>query len=105
MMIGSIGPIVPISPIHQSAGSFKMNKQNLDGRVAVVTGASAGIGRWAAIALAECGAAVAVNYNKNQAGAEEAKRAVESQGRRAVIVQADVSTGRGARSQIGRAHV
>src|SRR2546422_2895480 len=70
-----------------------MNKQNLDGRVAIVTGASTGIGRWAAIALAECGSVVAVNYNKNQAGAEETKRVIESQGGRAVIVQADVSTG------------
>jgi len=77
-----------------------MNKQNLDGRVAIVTGASTGIGRWAAIALAECGAAVAVNYNKNHAGAEETKRLIESQGGRAVIVQADVSTGRGARSLV-----
>src|SRR5262249_3202002 len=77
-----------------------MNKQNLDGRVAIVTGASTGIGRWAAIALAECGAAVAVNYNKNQAGAEETKRLIESPGGRAVIVQADVSTGRGAQSLV-----
>jgi len=77
-----------------------MNKQNLDGRVAIVTGASTGIGRWSAIALAECGASVAVNYNKNQAGAEETKRLIESQGGRAVIVEADVSTGRGAQSMV-----
>jgi 3-oxoacyl-[acyl-carrier protein] reductase len=43
---------------------------------------------------------VAVNYNKNQAGAEETKRLIESQGGRAVIVQADVSTGRGAQSLV-----
>jgi 3-oxoacyl-[acyl-carrier protein] reductase len=77
-----------------------MNKQNLDGRVAVVTGASAGIGRWAAIALAECGAAVVVNYNKNQAGAEETRRIIESQGGRAVCVQSDVSTKQGAQSLV-----
>src|SRR5262249_37725202 len=75
-----------------------MNKQNLSGRVAVVTGASTGIGRWAAIALAECGAAVTVNYHKNHAGAEETKQVIESQGGRAVIVQADVSTKSGAQS-------
>jgi len=43
---------------------------------------------------------VAVNYNKNQAGAEETKRLIESQGGRAAIVQADVSTGRGAQSLV-----
>jgi 3-oxoacyl-[acyl-carrier protein] reductase len=77
-----------------------MNKQNLNGRVAVVTGASTGIGSWAAIALAECGASVAVNYNRNQAGAEETRRIIESQGGRAIIVQADVSTKAGAQSLI-----
>jgi len=73
-----------------------MNKQDMSGRVAIVTGASTGIGRWAAVALAECGAAVAVNYNKNQAGAEETKRMIEELGGRAVIIQADVSTKAGA---------
>jgi 3-oxoacyl-[acyl-carrier protein] reductase len=77
-----------------------MNKQNLDGRVAIVTGASTGIGRWAAIALAECGAAVAVNYNKNQAAAEETNRIIESQGGRAAIVHADVSMKEGAQSLV-----
>lgn len=73
-----------------------MNKQDLTGRVALVTGASTGIGRWAAVALAECGAAVAVNYNKNQAGAEETKKMIEELGGRAVIIHADVSTKAGA---------
>lgn len=68
-----------------------MNKQNLSGRVALVTGASTGIGRWAAIALAECGAAVAVNYLKNQAGAEETARLIAERGGRAITLQADVS--------------
>lgn len=75
-----------------------MNKQDLSGRVALVTGASTGIGRWSAIALAECGATVAINYHRNQAGAEETKRLVEEKGRRAIIVQADVSTKSGAQS-------
>jgi 3-oxoacyl-[acyl-carrier protein] reductase len=75
-----------------------MNKQDLKGRVTIVTGASTGIGRWAAIALAECGASVAINYHKNQAGAEETLRLVESQGGRGVIIQSDVSTKSGAQS-------
>jgi len=80
-----------------------MNKQDLSGRVALVTGASTGIGRWAAVALAECGAAVAVNYHKNNDGAEETKRMVEAAGGRAVIIQADVSTKAGAQALAGAA--
>ncbi len=80
-----------------------MNKQDIRGRVALVTGASTGIGRWAAIAMAECGAAVAINYHKNQAGAEETLQAVEAVGGRGVIIQADVSIKTGAESVVAAA--
>jgi len=80
-----------------------MNKQDLSGRVALVTGASTGIGRWAAVALAECGASVAVNYHKNGAGAEETLRMIEEAGGRGVIVQADVSTKAGAQDLVNAA--
>jgi 3-oxoacyl-[acyl-carrier protein] reductase len=73
-----------------------MNKQDLSGRVAIVTGGSTGIGRWSAIALAECGAAVAINYHRNQAGAEETRRIIEEASGRAIIIQADVSLKKGA---------
>ena len=82
-----------------------MNKQDMSGRVALITGASTGIGRWAAIAMAECGAAVAINYHKNQAGAEETLKAVEAAGGRGVIIQADVSTKAGAESVVAAARV
>ena len=59
--------------------------------VAIVTGASRGIGRAVAVALAEKGWAVAINYARNADAAEEAKREVESRGGRGLIVQADVS--------------
>jgi len=62
---------------------------DLTGQRAIVTGASTGIGRAIAKALAGAGADVAIHYGSSQGEAEETARAVESQGRRAFLVQAD----------------
>jgi 3-oxoacyl-[acyl-carrier protein] reductase len=60
--------------------------QELAGRVAVVTGASRGIGRAIAMALAARGAKVVVNYERNEAAAEETLAAIRGQGGSAVSV-------------------
>ena len=62
----------------------------LDGRVAVVTGGSRGIGRAVALALAGQGAAVAVNYRERADAAAEVVAAIDGAGGRALAVQADV---------------
>ncbi len=63
----------------------------LEGKIAVVTGASRGIGRAIAEDLAANGAAVVVNYNSNAAAADEVVAGIEKGGGTAVAVQADVS--------------
>ena len=64
---------------------------NLTGKVALVTGASRGIGRAIAVALAQVGVDVAVNYQKQAAQADEVSAQIRQYGRRVVAVQADVS--------------
>lgn len=63
----------------------------LDGKAALVTGASRGIGRAVALRLAKEGAKVVVNYAGNAKAAEETKAAVEAAGSEAVCVRADVA--------------
>lgn len=61
------------------------------GKVAIVTGSSRGIGRGIALALAEAGWAIVVNYHSNRSAAEEAQREIEAAGSQATLVQADMA--------------
>ena len=63
----------------------------LDGRIAIVTGGSRGMGRAIGVRLAEAGADVVVNYRERTDAAEAAVAEIESLGRRGIAVQADVS--------------
>ena len=67
-----------------------LSKQPLEGKVALVTGASRGIGAAAAKRLAQAGAAVVINYYQNKEAALGVLREIESAGGRAVVLQADV---------------
>lgn len=63
----------------------------LEGKVALVTGASRGIGKAIALLLAENGADVAVNFAGSTAAAEAVAAEIEKMGRKAILVQGDVS--------------
>ncbi len=67
---------------------------DLAGKTALVTGASRGLGRAIALAFAEQGADVAINYRGNADAADEVVTAVTGMGRRALAVQGDTSAGR-----------
>jgi NAD(P)-dependent dehydrogenase (short-subunit alcohol dehydrogenase family) len=68
------------------------NSASNDTKIAIVTGASSGIGRHAAIRLAERGVGVIVTYNSHPAGAEETVAAIEGCGGTAVALQLDTGS-------------
>lgn len=66
---------------------------DLSGKIALVTGASGELGRVISRTLAECGADVAVHYNGSRERAEQTAQTVRALGRRALVVQADITNG------------
>ncbi len=75
----------------------------LEGRVALVTGGGAGIGRAISLALGAAGASVVINYLSRRNHAEAVAREVRTVGGRAVVVRADVSSPKGAAKAVDAA--
>jgi NAD(P)-dependent dehydrogenase (short-subunit alcohol dehydrogenase family) len=73
-----------LAPEYRGAGK-------LEGRVALITGADSGIGRAVAVLFAREGADVAIGYLSEDEDAAETMRAVEAEGRRAILLPGDVS--------------
>lgn len=68
-----------------------MENKRLQGKVAVVTGSSSGIGEGIALAMGRAGAKVVINYRSNEQSARELESQLEEAGCQALVVQADVS--------------
>ena len=77
-----------------------MNEKEFKGRVALITGASRGIGRAVAIELAKNGANIAINYNSNLKAAKETQKLVNNTGVKSEIIKADVSKEKSIKSLI-----
>jgi NAD(P)-dependent dehydrogenase (short-subunit alcohol dehydrogenase family) len=98
-------PEPPLPKQHQQKPGFEAELQprpeyeapeyrgsgKLEGRVALITGGDSGIGRAVAVLVAREGADVAIVYLNEHADAEETRRAVEDEGRRAVLIPGDVT--------------
>ncbi|WP_251424172.1 3-oxoacyl-[acyl-carrier-protein] reductase [Veillonella agrestimuris] len=77
---------------------------HLGDKVAIVTGASRGIGRAVAISLAKSGANVVVNYSGSEAAAQETVDAIEALGRKAIKVKANVANAEEVAAMVEEAH-
>src|ERR1700689_2451325 len=79
-------------------------KPGLGGHIALVTGASRGIGAAIAVALAEAGAAVAVNYRERAEEADTVVAKIKDMGGRAIAVATDVSQAAAVAKMVGHAN-
>jgi acetoacetyl-CoA reductase/3-oxoacyl-[acyl-carrier protein] reductase len=77
--------------------------KRLEGKTAIVTGASRGIGRAIALSLAREGAKVAVNYASNDAAAKEVEAEIKALGTECLLLKADMGDARAARAMVKQA--
>jgi NAD(P)-dependent dehydrogenase (short-subunit alcohol dehydrogenase family) len=84
-------PTDPAGPASPGERQRPRSSLSLAGQPALVTGANSGIGRAVALALANAGADVVVNYVVDRPAAEEVAHQVELSGRRSLAIKADVS--------------
>src|SRR6476620_4368819 len=80
-----------MTPVPDCGEDSYVGTGQLEGKVAVITGADSGIGRAVAIAYAREGADVVISYLSEDSDADDVKNYVEKAGRRAILVRGDVS--------------
>jgi NAD(P)-dependent dehydrogenase (short-subunit alcohol dehydrogenase family) len=91
-----------LEPAPQYEAPTYTGSGKLRGKVALITGADSGIGRAVAVLYAREGADVAIVYLSEESDAEETKRAVEAEGRRAILIPGDVTDAQFCRDAVER---
>jgi NAD(P)-dependent dehydrogenase (short-subunit alcohol dehydrogenase family) len=89
-----------LKPRPQYQAPEYLGSAKLEGMVALITGGDSGIGRAVAVLYAREGADVAIVYLSEHGDAQETRRAVEAEGRRAVLIAGDVSDPKFCRSAV-----
>jgi NAD(P)-dependent dehydrogenase (short-subunit alcohol dehydrogenase family) len=92
-----------MTPVPDCGEDSYVGTGQLEGKVAVITGADSGIGRAVAIAYAREGADVLISYLSEDSDAEDVRRLVEAAGRRAVLVRGDLADAQHCRDIIATA--
>lgn len=87
--VGMAAIVAPVAAMAQATQTENQGQGDLAGKLALVTGASRGIGAGIALELAERGADVAITYIRSTDKAAEIVRQIEAKGRRAIAIQAD----------------
>ena len=75
----------------ENLSAVESNKANLEGRIALITGGSRGIGKATSLELAKHGAIIAVNYIHSADAAEDLTTQIRANGGKAIAIQADIS--------------
>jgi NAD(P)-dependent dehydrogenase (short-subunit alcohol dehydrogenase family) len=89
-----------LDPAPMYDAPFYIGSHKLEGKIALITGGDSGIGRAVAVLFAREGAEIAISYLDEHEDAKAAKKAVEAEGKRCILIPGDISTREACRAAV-----